>query len=190
VTEQQRPRHRADLSGSDAVDVVSKLDELAGLVENARSMPMSASCVVNRAEVLALVDEVRNLLPEELEHAAMVLRSRAELAEEGREEAQRLVAEGYAERARLVSQSEVMHEAEEQSADLRRTARADARAIRQEADDYVDTKLANFEIVLTKTLAAVQRGRDRLSGRSDFEDPEPLGAYDSGDERELPDLSR
>ena len=41
------------------VDVHDKLDELAAVVENARSMPMSASCVVNRAEVLDLLDELR-----------------------------------------------------------------------------------------------------------------------------------
>jgi hypothetical protein len=34
-----------------------------------------------------------------------------------------------------------------------------------EAEDYVDAKLANFEIVLQKTLAAVARGRESLRGR-------------------------
>ena len=34
--------------------------------------------------------------------------------------------------------------------------------MRAEVDDYVDTKLANFEVVLDKTLAAVNRGREKL----------------------------
>ena len=38
--------------------------------------------------------------------------------------------------------------------------------MRAEVDDYVDTKLANFEVVLDKTLAAVNRGRDKLRGRT------------------------
>ena len=41
--------------------------------------------------------------------------------------------------------------------------------MRQEVDDYVDAKLANFEIVLNKTLAAVQRGREKLQGRGEME---------------------
>ena len=36
-------------------------------------MPMSASCMVNRGEMLALLDEVRALLPEELAHAEQLL---------------------------------------------------------------------------------------------------------------------
>ena len=42
--------------------------------------------------------------------------------------------------------------------------------MRAEVDDYVDTKLANFEVVLDKTLAAVSRGRDKLRGRTAHED--------------------
>ena len=41
------------------MDVQKKLDEIVEAVGNARSMPMSASCVVNRAELLAMLEEVR-----------------------------------------------------------------------------------------------------------------------------------
>ena len=33
-----------------------KLDELAAMIENARAMPMSASCILNRTEVLEAID--------------------------------------------------------------------------------------------------------------------------------------
>ena len=52
------------------MDVHDKLDELSTLIESARAMPMSASCVVNRAQVLDLLDEVRSLLPDSLAQAA------------------------------------------------------------------------------------------------------------------------
>jgi hypothetical protein len=42
--------------------------------------------------------------------------------------------------------------------------------MRLEAEDYVDAKLANFEVVLNKTLTAVERGRERLRGRLDVDD--------------------
>jgi hypothetical protein len=58
------------------VDVHEKLDELSRLVEDARSMPMSASCIVNRAELLGLLEEMRELLPEEFRHAQLLLDDR------------------------------------------------------------------------------------------------------------------
>jgi hypothetical protein len=43
-------------------------------------------------------------------------------------------------------------------------AKTEAEALRAETDEYVDAKLANFEITLERTLEAVRRGRQRLTG--------------------------
>jgi cell division septum initiation protein DivIVA len=151
------------------VDVHDKLDELTAVIENARSMPMSASCVVNRGEVLGLLEELRELLPEEFRHAEMLLHDREAVVDEGRREAARLVEEARAEQARLVSQTEVVAAAERAAQEVRDAAAEEARGMRGEVDDYVDAKLANFEVALEKTLAAVHRGREKLRGRSSHE---------------------
>ncbi|MGW2995355.1 cell division initiation protein, partial [Streptomyces sp. NPDC001193] len=44
------------------MDVQKKLDEIVAAVGGARSMPMSASCVINRAELLAQLVEAREAL--------------------------------------------------------------------------------------------------------------------------------
>ena len=152
------------------MDVHDKLDELTSVVENARSMPMSASCVINRGEVLGLLEELRELLPEEFRHAEMLLQDREAVVDEGRREAARLVETGQAEQARLVSGSAVLSAAEREAEQVRLAAAEEARGMRGEVDDYVDAKLANFEVVLDKTLAAVHRGRDKLRGRSAHEE--------------------
>jgi hypothetical protein len=160
------------------VDVHDKLDELIATVENARAMPMSASCIVNRGEVLALLEEVRGLLPEEFRHAQMLLADRDSVVDEGRREAAKIVTRAEEERLALTSETEVVAEAQRHAARIRQEAVDEARTMRGEVDDYVDTKLANFEVVLEKTLTAVRRGRDKLSGRGAGEDlagDHPLG---------------
>jgi crotonobetainyl-CoA:carnitine CoA-transferase CaiB-like acyl-CoA transferase len=152
------------------VDVHDKLDELTAVVENARSMPMSASCIVNRGDVLAMLDELRQLLPEEFRHAQLLLADREAVVEEGRREAARLVEEARAEQARLVSESEVWAEARRQAQEIVDDARDETEGMRREVDDYVDTKLANFEVVLTKTLSTVRRGREKLHGRHELDE--------------------
>lgn len=152
------------------MDVYEKLDELVTIVENARSMPMSASCVVNRGEVLGLLEEIRELLPEEFRHAQMLLADRESVVDEGRREAQRLILLAEAERVELTSETEVVTEAQQQAEQVRAAALEESRTMRREVDDYVDTKLANFEVVLEKTLTAVHRGREKLTGRSPRQD--------------------
>jgi hypothetical protein len=45
--------------------------------------------------------------------------------------------------------------------------------MRRETDDYIDGRLASFEITLHKTLTAVERGRDKLRDQAEY-DEEPL----------------
>ncbi len=157
------------------MDVHEKLDEITALVETARTMPMSASCIVNRAEVLTLLDELRALLPAEFDLAEQLLAGRDQVVEDGHVEADRIIAEAQAERMQLVSETAVFQQAQHEASRLRGEAADDSESMRQQVDQYVDGKLATFEITLNKTLAAVHRGREKLRGRGEMESLGTLG---------------
>ncbi|WP_010472374.1 hypothetical protein [Streptomyces somaliensis] len=147
------------------MDVQKKLDDIVEAVGNARSMPMSASCVVNRAELLAMLEEVRQALPGSLAQARELIGGREQVVEEAHREAERIIAAARAERGSLISDSQVVRQSREEADRILAEARREAEEIRAEADDYVDSKLANFEVVLTKTIGSVDRGREKLLGR-------------------------
>jgi cell division septum initiation protein DivIVA len=147
------------------VSITDRLDELVAMVENARAMPMSASCIVNRAEMVDAIEALRSALPDELTKARGVLRDRSAVVDEGRVEAQVLIDEAKAMAAKLVARTEVVKEATREAERLVTAAEAESERMRHEVDDYVDAKLANFEIVLHKTLSAVEHGRNKIHGR-------------------------
>lgn len=163
------------------MDVPAKIEEIEQLVRAARAMPMSASCVVNRAELLDHLAELRSLLPDELAGAQRVLADSEAVIEEGRAEAARIIAEAQAERARMIARTEVAREATAEAERIVAAARADTDRMQTEVDDYVDAKLANFEVVLHKTLAAVERGRAKISGRHELDDLASDEAESHGD---------
>ncbi|MBB3080547.1 vacuolar-type H+-ATPase subunit H [Streptomyces violarus] len=141
-----------------------KLDEIVSAVSGARSMPMSASCVVNRAELLSLLEEVRAALPDSLAQAQELIGGREQMVEHARQEAERIIGQAHAERGSLISDTEVARRSQAEADRILAEARQEAEEVRAEADDYVDSKLANFEVVLTKTLGSVGRGREKLLG--------------------------
>ena len=151
------------------MDVHDKLDDLSALVENARAMPMAASCVVNRGQVLDLLDEVRALLPDSLAMADDVLADREDLLAAARGEAEQIILEAKGHARELVGEHEIYRAAVAEADAVRADADAEAARMRRETDDYVDAKLANFEVALHKTIAAVQKGRDKIRGRHDFD---------------------
>ncbi|SDE22331.1 ATP synthase F0 subunit B [Streptomyces prasinopilosus] len=146
------------------MDVQKKLDEIVDLVSGARSMPMSASCVVNRADLLSMLEEVRAALPDSLAQAQELIGDREQMVEQARREAERIIEGAHAERGSLISGTEVARRSRSEADRILDEARREAEEIRAEADDYVDSKLANFEVVLTKTLGSVGRGREKLLG--------------------------
>lgn len=163
------------------VDVQKKLDEIVSAVSGARAMPMSASCVVNRADLLSLLEELRAALPGSLAHARELIGDRDHMVERARQEAERIIENAHAERGSLISDTEVARRSQNEADRILTEARQEADEVRAEADDYVDSKLANFEVVLTKTLGSVGRGREKLLGTGPGLDQQGYGGPEEDD---------
>lgn len=155
------------------MDVHDKLDEITALIEQARAMPMSASALVNRAEVLTLLDELRDLLPRQLHDADLLLRDRAAVVEAGRAEAERLTTAAHSEHDRLVDDHEIVSSARDRAVQVQLAAHAESQRLMTQADAYVDRKLGEFEIDLDKLTRQVQRGREQLAERRPPDDGRP-----------------
>lgn len=144
------------------MDLQDRLEELAVVIEDAKAMPLSASCIVNRQQVLDLIEEVRQLLPESVYRADELLADRESVVLDGRREADRILERARAEADRMVAQHEVYLAAVAEAEALRAAVDDETTRMRTETDDYIDAKLATFEITLQKTLQTVDRGRERL----------------------------
>ena len=166
------------------MEIQDRLDELAVLVEDAKSMPLSASCIVNRQQVLDLVDEIRSMLPDAVRRADELLADREAVVQDGRREADRILERARTEADRMVSEHEVYLAAVAEAQAMRAEAAEDTSRMRQETDDYIDAKLATFEITLQKTLQTVDRGRERLRAQM-YEElaPSAYGDEDDPDRR-------
>ena len=154
-----------NLNSSDQArfDFEDLLLQLREMVETSRSMPMSASVLVNREEVLDILDAMLHRIPEELRQARWLLKERDEFLVKARREADDIVEAGRLQAARLVERTELVREARRVADAVVEEAEANGRALRHEAEDYVDQKLAAFEVVLERTMQSVQNGRDRLA---------------------------
>ena len=149
------------------MDSIEKLSSAITMVEEARSVPLSASCVVHRTELLDILDEARNLLPQDFASAQNLLATRDAIIEEGRHSAEQLVSMAREEVARMVEQTSIVQAARDESQKILDDARALAESERQEVENYIDSRLATLEVILSKTMDAVSRGRERIAGAGD-----------------------
>jgi F0F1-type ATP synthase membrane subunit b/b' len=146
---------------------IEKLNTAITLVEEARGVPLSASCVVHRGEMLDILDDARSSLPRDLDEAQHILAKRDLLVEEGRLSAEMMVASAREEVARMIEQTAIVQSARIEAQRILDDARDIAAEEREEVESYIDGRLATLEVILHKTLEAVARGRERLDGAGD-----------------------
>jgi F0F1-type ATP synthase membrane subunit b/b' len=144
-------------------DTAGLLMQLREALDAARSMPLSASVMLNRDEFGELLQDAIDGLPEELKQARWLLKERDDVLERAQREAERIIDVARVRAERMVERTEVVREARRSAEDMVDQAGRLAAQMRLEAEDYVDRKLASFEVVLDRTMQQVTKGRERLS---------------------------
>jgi cell division septum initiation protein DivIVA len=174
----------AALEGAPPLDTETLLRRLHDSIANARPMPLSASVMVNRDEILELLDEAMARLPDEVRQARWLLKEREEFLAKVQREADDILDEARTLAQRMVQRTEVVRAAQQTARRTVEEADAEARRLRLEAEDFCDQKLASFEIVLDRTLKVVQAGRARLQGTDPTsEQASPDAAAEEGGDR-------
>jgi F0F1-type ATP synthase membrane subunit b/b' len=121
------------------MDVLVLIDKLDDLVHNAKKVPLTDEVRVDREQIYDILDQMRATIPEEIKQARWIVKERQEMLAEAKREAEEIVED----------------------------ARAREREIRLGAEDYADEILNTLEVNLSKFIAAVRRGRERLQGKEE-----------------------
>jgi hypothetical protein len=149
------------------MDSIEKLNTAIAVVEEARGVPLSASCVVHRGEMLEILEGARDVLPKDLFSAEVIISEKEQIIEEGRASAEAMIATAREDVARMVEQTAIVQAARDEAQRILDEARDVAEDERREVEAYIDGRLATLEVILTKTMDAVARGRERLEGADD-----------------------
>ncbi len=148
------------------MDIMALIDKMEDLVSEGKKVPLTSSVMVNELKIYDIIDEIRASFPDEIKQARWIVKERQEMLDEAEKEANKLVEEANHRAETIAAETEIVKKAEEQADDLMDKAAVHEREIRLGAEDYADEMLANLEVNLGKLLSAVQRGRDRLQGKS------------------------
>jgi len=149
--------------GSDQPDAETLVRRVIEIINNTRSLPLSSSVKLdNKDEVLELLGEALDRLPEELRQARWMLKEREEFLARNQRDADEILEQARVRAERMVQRTEIVREAQHTAKRTIEAAREEALRLRHEAEDYCDQKLGAFEVVLDRTLKTVQAGREKL----------------------------
>ena len=138
--------------------VIAALDQIEDLVESSRAVPLSASIMVNKAEILDLLDQAREALPEDLVAADAVVADADAVLGRADSAAETRIAEANS-RA-----SSTLDQANERAAQIRSDAEEEAERTRSRADAEATIADANAQaarIVSTENIVRMAEDRAR-----------------------------
>lgn len=145
-------------------DIEAVLRRVLDIIAGTRALPLSSSVRLdNKDEVVELLQEGIDRLPDEVKAARWMLKEREEFLARMQREADEIVEVGRRRAEEMVENTEIVREARNTARRVIESAREDARRLRLETEDYCDQKLASFEIVLERTIKTVAAGRQKLS---------------------------
>lgn len=166
-------------------ELVAALMRMEEIVVNAKAMPLSASVLVSRDEMLFLIDSAKQSLPGELREAAWIVRERSEYLNRVSLEAEEIIDEARARAERMVSKQEIVRQAQSNANRILVRAREDAARLRFDAEDYADQKLAELEIALSRVMKAVKGGRERLAVSTGSQEDQSISTDDIAENEEF-----
>jgi cell division septum initiation protein DivIVA len=132
------------------------VDELTTVIENARSVPMSGSCMVPRDHLLDLLDDLRESLPEDVQAAGAIVEQRTEILQQAQAEAERLTGRMRGESEQLLST------ARRQREDLLGTARRQRDELLARAQAEAEDLLADAEAEAERLIADGRAQREAM----------------------------
>jgi vacuolar-type H+-ATPase subunit H len=141
------------------------VERLEALVANGRKLPFTESVIIDQADALEYIDQLRVTIPEEVKSARRVTNETERLLEQAREEAEQILARAQEQATYLIEERELTRQAEELSHEIIRQAQTEADEIRRGADDYASEVLVRLETEVMRTLKTIKHGLELLDDR-------------------------
>jgi len=152
----------ADRYGA-ANDSETLLRRVIDIIATAPTFPLSSTPRIDREEIIQLLEEALERLPDDLRQARWMLKERQEFVAKTRREADEILEAARVQAERMVQRTEVVRAAESRARQVMEAAETDVRRLRHETEDFIDQRLGSFEVLLSKLTRTVAAGRERLN---------------------------
>ena len=139
------------------------LDMLYQMVNDAKGAAFNAGkCMIDRDEVLDLLDEIRGQLPRELEKAQELLRARDEFVANAKKKVEQMLRQADLDAKTIVSESEILQQARMKAGEIIHRAEERSKELYHVANTYTEDALRRTEEAIQAALEEVKESRTKF----------------------------
>ena len=125
--------------------VLDLLDEIVEICETSAGVPLTNKIMVDKAELIEIVGDIRKALPDEIQQAQFIKDERERILGDAKEEYETIIRDAEQRAEMLVDQNEITARAKHRARDIEESAAAGAKHLKMSTYDYVDKVLYDFQ---------------------------------------------
>ncbi|MBC7765109.1 MAG: ATPase [Hyphomonadaceae bacterium] len=144
------------------MDVLKITEELREVVESGFTIPVFGKTLVDKEELLELIEEIQVKMPEDLKQAKWVKEERQRILLEAQKQADAIVKDAENKFILSVDEHELTKKATENANEIASNAQKYAREIRLGAKEYADQILGEVVAQLAENLNTLRYNREQL----------------------------
>lgn len=141
------------------------LDEIENLVVEAKRVPFTNKCMIEDDDLVRLIDDLRNELPQEIQRANAVIETQQQTIDEAKAEAKRIIEQAKAHAVALVNETEILRQAQEQADEIMDKTMKNANELKQDSLDYAEKVFDHLVNNLGGALEVVQQAKNDLNAK-------------------------
>lgn len=135
------------------------LEQLEDILENSHNLPIIGKALIDKDELLDIIQELRLKMPDDLKQAKWIKGERQRILLEAQKEATSIIKSAEDKIISMINENEITKKANEAAEEIVRNANNRAKEIRNATKQYIDDALTESEMVLERTLGTLRDNR-------------------------------
>ncbi len=144
------------------MDVLRYVDDLEDIIETSSSIPLTGKIMVEKDEIMDLLESLRRDLPLELTEATQIRKDKDLIIKDAHKEGDQIIQAAKSQAERLINEDELVRQANQRAQELMDNANAESTQIRQGARDYADELLEKTQVQLSDVIKMLNENRQEL----------------------------
>lgn len=146
------------------MEVLRLIDEIEDIIEAGSTLPFSGKVMVDKGEILDIIQDIRIKLPDEIKQATWIKDERQRILAEAQRDADRLMEEAEAKLEELIDQEQITKKATERGEEIINKAQVNAKEIRLGSLEYADSLLEEQQENFKNLIKLINENRKDLRG--------------------------
>ncbi|WMJ76090.1 MULTISPECIES: ATPase [unclassified Sedimentibacter] len=144
------------------MDILNLLERIEDIIEEASKFPLSNKVMIDKEEVLEVINEIRLKMPDEINRASWVAKERQRILNEAQSEADELIEKVKEQQRYLVEENEITKQSKKYAEQLIKDAEVKANDMKIGAYNYSDEILSKLQEKIREINGIIEQNRDTL----------------------------